>query len=139
MTKTVSIEMPDDVFQKLQRAASLTQRTVDDVIVTMVNTTFAAPADLPPQIANELAIMRQMKDEALWQALSPSITAQEQQRLQELNAVSEQRSLSPDELEEQQVLLEAHHYSVLRRAQAIAILTLRGHTISDELLAQTVL
>lgn len=138
MERTVSIKIPEDVFQKLQRAASLTQQTIDDVIVNTVNATFVAPANLPSPMADELAIMHQMKDEVLWASLPPSVTAQQQHRLQELNEISKQRSLSPDEIDEQQALLEAHHYSVLQRAQAIAILTLRGYKVSDELLAQTV-
>jgi hypothetical protein len=138
MERTLSIKIPEDVFQKLQRAASLTQRTIDDVIVNTVNATFVTPTELPAPIADELAIMRQMKDESLWETLPPSVTVQQQKRLEELSVISEQRSLSPEESDEQQALLEAHHHSVLRRAQAIAILTLRGYRISDELLAHTV-
>ena len=83
----------------------------------------------------DMASMQQMKDEALWEALHPSVTAKQQQRLQVLN--ENQPNLSVTERDEQQALLTAHHHSVLRRAQALAILTLRGHTISDELLMQT--
>lgn len=139
MERTLSIKLPEDVFQKLQRAADLTQRTVEDVIVNTVNATFVAPPNLSSPIADELAIMHQMKDETLWEMIPPSVTAQQRKRLEELSEVSEQRPLSPDEIDEQLALLEAHHYSILRRAQAITILTLRGHSVSNELLEQTVL
>ena len=138
MARTLSIKVPEDVFRKLEQVAHSTQQTIDDVIVNTVNAAFVAPADLSSPIADELAAMRQMKDETLWASLRPSITTQEQNRLQKLNLVSTERPLSEDERAEQQALLQAHHHSVLRRAQAIAILTLRGHSVSDEVLRQTV-
>ena len=138
MEKTLSIKMPEEVFRKLEQAANSTQQTIDDVIVNTVNATFAAPPDLSAPMADELAIMHQMKDESLWESVHSSVTAQEQNRLQKLNLVAKERPLSEDERREQQALLQAHHRSVLRRAQGIAILTLRGHTVSDEILRQTV-
>lgn len=138
MERTLSIKMPEDVFQRLQYVADNSQRTIDDVIVNSVNATYAAPVDLPAPLADELAGMRQAKDETLWDALHPSMTVTQQQRLEELNELSDERPLTQNELEESEALLFAYHRSVLRRAQAMAILSLRGYNISDELLQQTV-
>jgi len=138
MERTVSIKMPEDVFQKLQYVASNSQRTIDDVIVKTVNAAFTAPTNIPAVLAEELAGMRQTKDETLWDALHPSMSAEQQQRLQELNEIADERSLMSSELDEREALLFAYHRSILRRAQAMAILNLRGYNISDELLQQTV-
>ena len=138
MERTLSIKLPESVFQKVQRAATHTQRTIDDIIVNTLNAAFVAPSDIPAELADELASMHYDKDEMLWQALRPSINAKQRKRLQELSEQTNERALTPAELEEQNVLLLAHHRSVLRRAQAIAILTLRGYTVSDERLLQTI-
>lgn len=138
MERTLSVNMPEDVFQKLYHAANFTQQTVNDVIVNLVNAMFVVPTDLSDPIVDELAAMRQMKDELLWQAIHPSVTPEQQDRLYKINALATERILSPDEVQEQQTLLTMFHHAVLRRAQAIAILTLRGHVISDDSLMQSV-
>lgn len=138
MERTLSIKMPEDVFQKLQYVANNSQRTIDDVIVKSVNATYAAPANLPAPLADELAGMSQAKDETLWNALHPAMTETQQQRLQELNERSDERELTQSELAERETLLNAYHRSVLRRAQAMTILSLRGYDISNDLLQQTV-
>lgn len=136
--RILSITLPEDVFQTLQYVANNSHRTIDEVIAKTVNATFRSPAELPPPLAAELAGMLQAKDELLWAALNPSVTVKQQLRLQELNEVARQRTLTQAEVAEQEHLLMVHHYAVLRRAQAIAILTLRGYHVSDERLQQTV-
>lgn len=139
MERTISITVSEALFQKIHSIASATNRTIDDVIATTVDATYTAPVDIPAPIANELAVMQQAKDDALWDAISPSVSPQQRERLVELNAISNERELLPAELNEKQDLLMAHHHSILRRAQAIAILTLRGYSISDDLLRSSVL
>jgi len=102
--------------QKLYHIANTTQRTISELIVNTVNATFVTAVPLPEPLAGELAGMRQMKD-----------------------AIAGERSLSQRELDEQADLLMAHHRSILRRAQAIATLKLRGHVVSDEFLKQTII
>ena len=113
MDRTLSINISEDLFQKLQLAAKTTQRSIADVIINTINATFVAPPDLPAPMAAELAVMPQMKDDALWERLRPSVTAQQQQRLHDLTLISEQRALSPDERDEQKTLLEAHHIGMI--------------------------
>lgn len=138
MEKILSVKLPEDVFQKLHRIANFTQKTVSDVIVNTVNATFISPNPPLAPISDELAAMHQMKDTALWDALNPSVTVQQQQRLQTLSTLSGQRPLSQAEINEQEKLLMEHHRSVLRRAQAIAVLSLRGYVVSDEFLRQRI-
>jgi len=139
MEKTLSIQLPEDVFQKLYHIANTTQRTISELIVNTVNATFVTSVPLPEPLAGELAGMHQMKDESLWNAIRPSVTSGQKQRLEALSAIAGERSLSQRELDEQADLLMAHHRSILRRAQAIATLKLRGHVVSDEFLKQTII
>ena len=37
MERTLSIKLPESVFQKVQHAATHTQRTIDDIIVNTIN------------------------------------------------------------------------------------------------------
>lgn len=129
LEQTRTVQLPEGVFQKLQRAAELTYRSIDEILESTINATLVAPPDLPPVLANELAAMNLLSDAALWAATHPSISPAEQQRLQQLNHLAGERTLSEAEAAEQTALLAVYHRSVLRRAQALAILLQRGHSI----------
>lgn len=98
----------------------------------MLATTIDAILAVSPQLANEWAAMHLLSDEDLWQATQPTLSPTEQERLQELNHLAGEQALTEQELSEQIALLEAYQRSIVRRSQAIAILKLRGHTISQE-------
>lgn len=130
--QVVSIELPRSVFLKLKRAAELTHRSVGEVLVTTVNAALVESPGLPADLANELAAMHLLSDEALWAAAHPSLSPAEQSRLSQLNRKAGERLLTKAEKAEQEHLLAAYHRSVLRRAKALAILTQRGHPLSAE-------
>ena len=73
--------------------------------------------------------MRLFSDAALYTAVEPTFTSDEQANLAQLNQIATTRALTPAEEETHAALLQAYHRSVLRRAQALAILHQRGHTL----------
>lgn len=91
---------------------------------------------LPPDLENELAAMHLFSEEELWKAVKPSILPKEQQRLAELNYMAGGGALTKAEMAEQDILLKAYDYSLVRRSQALGILVQRGHTISPETLSR---
>jgi hypothetical protein len=97
--------------------------------VTSLEAVLPPIPDLPSAIADELAAMHLFSDEALWMAATPSFSRSEEQRLAQLNATAGERDLTPVENAEQQTLIAAYRRSVLRRAQALAILAQRGHRL----------
>ena len=131
-TQTVSVGLPRSVFLKLQQAARLTHRSVEDILVTTVNAALTEPPGLPPDLANELAAMQLFSDEALWAATHPSLSPSEHVRLSQLNHSAGERSLTQSETAEQKHLLDAYHRSMLRRAKALSVLAQRGHPIEVE-------
>ncbi|HEY84032.1 MAG TPA: hypothetical protein G4N96_02800 [Chloroflexi bacterium] len=125
----IAVQLPQVAYQKLKRAADLTYRSVDEMLLNTINAALVAPSDLPPDLANELAALHFFSDEALWAAAQPTLSPAAQYRLQQLNHHAGEQPLTEAESKEQKTLLESYHHSVLRRAQALAILTQRGHTI----------
>lgn len=133
MAQTLTLTLPDSVVSKLQRTSEVTYRSLDDIVAGVVETTLTENAELPAALGAELAAMRLFSDEALWAATQPSISLFEQERLAQLNETAHERSLSQAEEMEQQALLNAYNRSMLRRAQALALLKQRGHDISPAL------
>lgn len=132
LEQTITIKLPISLMDKLKRAAAMTYRSVDEVLISTINASFVAPPGLPDELADELAAMRLLSDQALFAARYPSLAPVEQQRLQQLNQDAGERNLTAAETAEQAALLAGYHRSVLRRAQALAILAERGHTIDAQ-------
>jgi len=101
-------------------------------LAATLNAALPEPSGLPPEMADELASMHLFSDDALWAATEPSLSPAEQRRLGQLNRMAGERPLTKAEKAEQEQLLVAYHRSVLRRAQALAILAQRGHPIPTE-------
>jgi hypothetical protein len=131
-TQTVSVQVPEPIFRKLKRAADVTCRPVEEVLAATLNAALPEPSGLPPEMADELASMHLFSDDALWAATEPSLSPAEKRRLGQLNRIAGERPMTKAEKAEQEQLLAAYHRSVLRRAQALAILAQRGHPIPTE-------
>lgn len=126
---TVPVDVPKHIYTRLKNSATIAKRTVEDVLTSAVSIALPPSPDLPDDIADELAEMIWLSDEALWDQTNPTFTREQQDRLAELNHTNDQRTPTPDECEEQKTLLAAYERSVLLRAQAYNILSRRGHTI----------
>lgn len=129
---TLTVTLPEPILRRLKRASELTFRPVDEILVTTINAALVAPPGLPEEVANELAAMNLLSDDALMAAAQPSFSAAQQYRLRQLSDLAQERSLTQSESKEQEALIQAYHHAVLSRAQALAILNQRGHAISFE-------
>ncbi len=127
---TINVPLPKSTYRKLKRAAELTYRTVNDLLVDTIESSLPTLPDVPSALGEELAAMNLFSDNALWAATNPSLSAAKQARLSQLNQVAGERNLTPAEIAEQKDLLAAYNRSVLRRAQALAVLSQRGHSIT---------
>ena len=119
-------------MRRLKRAAELTFRSIDELLAITIDAALPVSPSLPDDVADELAAMHLLSDAALQAAAQPSLAPTEQSRLEQLNHIAGERPLTQAELAEQAALLNAYHRSVLRRAQALAVLALRGHPVSPE-------
>lgn len=127
--QTLTVRLPASVMAKLRHAAALTYRSVDDIVATTVDAALVEPPNAPADVAAELAVMHLFSDQALFAAAQPSLSPTKLSRLRQLNHTAGERALTGAEAAEQEALLEDYHFSVLRRAQSLAILTQRGHKI----------
>jgi hypothetical protein len=128
---TVSIQVPEPIFRRLQRAAELTYRSVEEVLATTIEANLPFSPDLPSDLAHELAAMNMMSDEALWAASESSLSPAQHRRLRQLTRAGGERTLTPAESAELQSLIDQYDRSVLRRAHALAVLAHRGHDVSQ--------
>lgn len=129
--QTLTVRLPASVVAKLRSAAALTYRSVDEIVATTVDAALVEPPSAPADVAAEFAAMHLLSDQALFAAAHPSLPPANLSRLRQLNHTAGERTLTGAEAAEQAALLEDYHFSVLRRAQALAILAQRGHAIAN--------
>src|SRR5262245_36370242 len=72
--QTVTLSIPEPIYQRARQAAEVLQRQVEDVIVDTLATTLPVLDDAPEEMASELAAMAHLSDEAL-QGLANNVMA----------------------------------------------------------------
>ncbi len=130
--QTISLELPETVFQQIQRAAEKAHRPFNDVLVEVV-TAGAPVVEMPPSpLRTALAQMAYLNDAALWQAARATMTVPQRERLEDLHDQMQRTGLlSAQEKQEEETLLALYHETILVRAQAAVLLKQRGYDISD--------
>lgn len=129
--QTVNVRLPQPLFQRLQRIAEVTHRSIEDVLTTTVNAALPTTPDLPVELADELTAMSLFSDDALQAAAQSSLSTAQQKRLAQLTHAGGNRVLTEAENKELKNLLYLHDYAVLRRAKSLAILAQRGYDIDS--------
>jgi hypothetical protein len=129
---TVSVQVPERVFRRLQRIAEATYRPIEDVLATTVSVALPQSPDLPPDLADDLTAMTMFSDEALWAAADSSLSPSQRRRLNQLSHAGGQRVLSAAESAELAHLVDQYDRAVLRRARALAILAHRGFAVANQ-------
>lgn len=131
---TVTVTLPDHLYHRLQLLAQRTNREIAEVLLASLEATLAgAKADtaLPSEVADELAAMWQFSDQDLWAVIETTLSPEQETRLNALTTTQGERALTTAEQAELTTLLAEYDRAVLRRAQALALLSLRGHSIPD--------
>ncbi|MGE0543123.1 MAG: hypothetical protein AB7R89_23425 [Dehalococcoidia bacterium] len=129
--RSVTVKLPDDLYERLQRRAVEAQRSIEVELVQLL--TEVVPEDddrLPPALEQELARMEAMDDAALWRAARPRFSARQSRRLESLHFKLQDEGLTEAERQEEQSLVRAYEHAMLIRAQALALLKGRGQDIA---------
>jgi hypothetical protein len=130
-TQVVNIELPEDIYQRFQDAAGLSQQPLEDVIFQTIRGNLPPVlADLAPEHRTLVADLQRLGDDALWAIGKESLPTVQWRRHQRLLHKGEEGMLRPTEQIELAELREATDRLVTRRSYALALLKWRGHTIS---------
>jgi hypothetical protein len=126
----VTVELPVTAFEQLQGVAREQQRSVQEVVRDLILRELPGLPP-PPDAQAELAAFASLSDEALWLLARSTLPKAQQQELARLNDEAQRRALTEVEQARQQALVEAYDRTLLRRAQAAALLKSRGFDLSD--------
>ncbi len=124
--QTVTLRVPNPVYQRVKRAAEALQRPLEEMIVNTLRVAVPLLDDVSPTMAAELAALSSLPDEALWQVAKSVMSAKSQNRFSTLAAIQRERRLTFAEEKKINALREEYGRVTLRKAQAYALLHQRG-------------
>ena len=125
------INLPEDLFERLQQLAAETAQPLEDIVVRRLKSSLALPM-LPADEEAELAALEHLSDDALWTIARERLPESVQERMQTLMDRNDLGEISPGEYVELSVLVERGQRLTLRKARSAALLTRRGYTITED-------
>jgi hypothetical protein len=127
-TATITLALPDVLYQRLKGAALATKQPLEQVMLHALS--LGSPPswdDAPPEFQLDLAGLEKMDDDALWAIAQSRRESAEFVRYDELLDRNAEGLLTPAERDELEHLREEADRFMLRKAHAAALLRWRGH------------
>lgn len=129
-TRSISVELSADLFERLREAATRSDRPLEAVLVESLTLLFGAQhpdrAALPERLET-------LSDAQLWALVYSRVAWPEGARLRELAARGRQMALTGQEQTELVALIEETDSLMLLRSRALLALQKRGHDIREQL------
>lgn len=127
---SVTLQLPESSYKRAQRAAMLLNRSIEDFLESMLNSSLPVLDDAPSNdLAAEMAKLSTLADAELWRIARRQITATDEEQFQYLLEAQGERPLTDDEETQLDGLYHQVGRLTLIKSQAYALLHQRGHAV----------
>lgn len=124
------VQVPESLYLRLERLATLTRRPVEAVIEQALSSSIPPlPDDLSPEWRDVLMRLEALSDAELWEVTRATFPDDQYVRLSELREQRRDGTLAPDDAAALDELLRAADLLASRRAYAAVLLKWRGHRL----------
>ena len=128
MAQTVTIELPEEVFQQLVRVAQVTDQPVEVLVAQSVVGNLPPNVDhAPSDLRSDLLHLQSMSTEELIDICHSDASATQQGKHAELMQKQQSKSLAHGEQQELQELQSSAEHITLRKNYATEVLRWRGY------------
>jgi hypothetical protein len=131
-TQEITLELPEPIYEQLQKAAAKAQRPIHDLLVEAVIAAAPSLNTRAESLRSALAHLAYLNDATLWQAARATMLPAQRERLEILHDTQQGLGLSAEEAQEERALLALYRETLLVRAQAAMLLKQRGYDVSDQ-------
>ncbi|MFN8372442.1 MAG: hypothetical protein U0694_06150 [Anaerolineae bacterium] len=131
---TVTLDVPDDVLTAARQIAQATAQPVEQVLLSRLKTALPLPV-LPPDEEAELDALKHLSDDALWTIAREQMPDDAQQQMSALMDNNSLGTISPEEYQALELLVDRGQRLMLRKSEAAALLTRRGYAVTPKDLA----
>ena len=128
--ETVTLQIPEIIYQRLVNTAVATQRSLEEVILQAIKV--GSPPtwdDVPDEFQADIAALDKLDDNALWHIFHSRKTASDMERYNILLEGNSNGTLTEAERLELMALRHEADLFMLRKAQAAVLLRWRGHIV----------
>jgi len=130
MARTVTLRLPEDIYNRLKQSARVAERPMEEVVMQSVKAGMPPSVDsLPPEYREEFLAMEHLSDEQLWHVAESAMPAGCQRRYTYLLRKNQAGGLTEREREQLAQLGAEARKLTLRKAHAYALLRWRGQCI----------
>ncbi|HLO86610.1 MAG TPA: hypothetical protein VK203_16645 [Nostocaceae cyanobacterium] len=128
LTETVTLKIPEIIYQRLVDTANATKRPLEEVMLHALKVG-SPPAwdDIPEKFQAEIAALDKLDDNALWQIVRSHKTEADMERYNILLEINSQGKLTDKERIELTELRNEADFFMLRKAQSAVLLRWRGN------------
>jgi DNA primase len=128
---TVTFDLPQQVYEQIQKAAEKTQRPLKELLIEAVTAVAPVIGTASTDLRAALAQMAYWNDAALWRAARSTLSAEQKARLESLHDHQQRQGLTKEEEAEERALLQLYRETLLVRAQAAVLLKQRNYNVAD--------
>lgn len=129
-TQTVSLELPEQLYQQLTEASAASKRPLGEIILQSIRVGLPPNIDhLPEPLRSDLHALDQLSDVALWHMAGSELDDRRAALYEELLERNQDGALAVIERNQLTHLREEADLIMLRSSYAYALLKWRGHRI----------
>jgi predicted transcriptional regulator len=129
MSQTVTLTLPDKLFNPIQRIAQATDQSVETILLTALQVSLPSLEGLSSEMIQELVELEALDNDTLRQVLLETVPIKQQAELDTLLHKNQAGQLSQVEQEKLAHLQQAADKVMLRKARAAVLLRFRGQRI----------
>jgi predicted DNA-binding protein len=129
-TQSISVELPDDLYKRIQEIAERNDRSVESVLRESLEVMFGEES---AEAESSLDRLETYRDDQLWAVVYQRLAWPRREHLRELTERGKQGDLTPSEQAELEALLDRVDHYTLIRSEALRLLKQRGHDIDRDL------
>jgi hypothetical protein len=126
-----NLHIPDDLYQWAESVAQANNQTVDEVLMTYIRMASSVMPTLPIEEERELIALHHLSDAALWTIAKEVMPSEQAQTMQNLMVQNSAGTISDDDYQRLEALVLRGQQLMLRKSQAMAILSERGHDVKS--------
>ncbi len=127
----VTLHLEGSLYDYFRRRADHRRRSLEAELLEAVEAAGPKAEELPAALANAVAELPGLDDEALWRVARDHLPRRAASELEALNLKRQREGLTPTEEEALDRLAGAYERFLLLRAEAAALLRKRGHDVSE--------
>ena len=129
MPQTITLTLPDNVLQPVQRVAQATKQSVEELLVTALQAALPTLEGLPPEVVQPLIALESLDDQILWRVMLETVPLDQQHQLHDLLLHNQAGRLTDAEREQLTILQQQADLVMLRKARAAVLLRFRGKRV----------